>query len=128
MHNSPAWSSGQSSSSWITGKWSPRELLHAFVSLSIARHYGIGPILNADISDARRARLSLADVLSRLSRLESLVAVPAFVPSGGQFSPVSQAAGQPATLFGGNFNVGTLRWTSSGRTSSASRRPSWWAR
>jgi hypothetical protein len=62
------------------------------------------------ITDLRQRRLTASDLERRLSLLEKLLLVPAFVsfPSP-QFIPRSGVISQPITLFGNNFDVGSLQ-------------------
>jgi hypothetical protein len=62
------------------------------------------------ITDLRQRRLTASDMERRLSLMEKLLLVPAFVsfPSP-QFIPRSGVIGQPITVFGNNFDVGSLQ-------------------
>jgi hypothetical protein len=65
------------------------------------------PIAPADIADARHKGLTTSSLESRLTRLETMLLLPAFATSGAQFAPKSQAIGGAVTLEGRNFNIGT---------------------
>ncbi|HZF20323.1 MAG TPA: IPT/TIG domain-containing protein, partial [Burkholderiales bacterium] len=60
------------------------------------------------INDMRQAISALADVATRLAFMEQMLLVPSFLPSPNQFNPKFGAAAVNVTLFGNNFNIGTV--------------------
>ncbi|MFD0522069.1 IPT/TIG domain-containing protein [Paractinoplanes durhamensis] len=80
---------------------------HAVYPLAtLTRPSGV-PTIRADmITDLRQRRLTVADMEQRLSLMEKVLLIPAFVPApGAEFSPRSGPVGQPVTLKGINFDV-----------------------
>ena len=57
------------------------------------------------ITDLRQKRLMLAEIEKRTNALESILLLPAFLPSGNQFSPRVGVPGQNVTLKGRNFDI-----------------------
>ncbi|MEU1668418.1 IPT/TIG domain-containing protein [Streptomyces sparsogenes] len=88
----------------------PPEDGHAFHSLALlTRPKGKKIIEPSDIEDLRTRRLTVSDLESRLSRLEQMVAVPAFTPDiAAEFMPRSGAVGQAIVINGKRFDVGTV--------------------
>ena len=84
---------------------------HVYYPLAqLQRPRGSDTITAAMITDLRQSRLTVSDMERRLSLLEKLVLLPAFVnlPTP-QFMPRSGVINQQITLFGTNFNVGSLQ-------------------
>ena len=82
---------------------------HSYYALAtLARRAGDGVVRDADIADLRHTRLSIGDMERRLSTLERLLLTPAFAAPNNQFNQPSGAPGTPITLFGTNFNIGTV--------------------
>ena len=75
---------------------------HSYFALaSISSQTSATTVNPGDITDLRRARLTLADLVRRVSLLD----IPAFNPAP-QFSPTRGKAGDTVTLYGRNFTVG----------------------
>ena len=84
---------------------------HVFYPLAqLARPRGGNAIDATMITDLRQSRLTMSDMEKRLSLIERLVVLPAFVaPSLPQFLPKSGPINQTITLNGSNLNVGPLQ-------------------
>ena len=82
---------------------------HAFYSLAQLRRPRNSATIGATmITDLRQGRLTMADIERRLSIMERLLLLPAFVPPPApQFLPKSGFINQNITLNGSNFNVGS---------------------
>ena len=84
---------------------------HAFCPLAgLRRPRGVATIDQAMLTDLRQRRLTMSDLEQRLSLMEQVLLLPAFVapsPSHPQFSPRSGNIGDGITLNGRNFNVGS---------------------
>jgi hypothetical protein len=81
---------------------------HSYYGLAKITRRANDPVIKAtDIANIRQTRLTLSDLLQRVSRLERLTLLPAFDPSPNQFSPKTGVVGQDITLHGRNFTVGT---------------------
>jgi hypothetical protein len=84
---------------------------HAFCPLArLRRPRGVSTIDQTMLADLRQRRLTMSDLEQRLSLMEEVLLLPAFVvpsPAHPQFSPKSGNIGDPITLNGFNFNVGS---------------------
>ncbi len=81
---------------------------HTFYPLAqLARPRGQNTITASMITDLRQRRLTVSDLEHRLSLVEQVLLLPAFVASPAQFIPKSGVINQAITIFGTNFNVGT---------------------
>lgn len=75
----------------------------------LIRPHGTDTVDEKMITDLRQRRLTVGDLEKRLSLVERVLLLPAFVPApGGQFTPPSGVAGTPVTLNGVNFDVAAL--------------------
>jgi IPT/TIG domain len=83
---------------------------HAFTPLArLRRRRNQATIEATMISDLRQRRLTVSELERRLSLVEKVLLVPAFVSSPApQFVPRSGVINQPVTLHGTNFNVGPV--------------------
>ncbi|MGD0608923.1 MAG: IPT/TIG domain-containing protein [Streptosporangiaceae bacterium] len=81
---------------------------HAFCPLAgLSRPRGVATIDQTMLTDLRQRRLTVSDLEQRLSLLERVLLLPAFVaPPLPQFIPKSGVTGEAITLNGSNFNVG----------------------
>jgi hypothetical protein len=82
---------------------------HAFCPLAgLSRPLGVATIDQTMLTDLRQRRLTVSDLEQRLSLLERVLLLPAFVaPPAAQFAPKSGVIGEAITLNGSNLNVGT---------------------
>jgi hypothetical protein len=82
---------------------------HAYCPLAgLSRPRGVATIDQTILTDLRQRRLTMSDLEQRLSLLERLLLLPAFVaPPLPQFMPQSGVVGQAITLNGVNLDVGT---------------------
>ena len=82
---------------------------HGYLLLgTLARVAAQANINSADVTDRRLARLSLADMVTRVGTIERLALQPAFGPNGNQFAPMTGPVGNKINLMGRNFNLGTV--------------------
>jgi hypothetical protein len=81
---------------------------HAYCPLAkLSRPRGVATIDQTMLADLRQRRLTMADLEQRLSLLERVLLLPAFVaPPAAQFVPKSGVIGEAITLNGFNLNVG----------------------
>jgi hypothetical protein len=83
---------------------------HAFAPLARLQRTGAATIDASMIGDLRQRRLTVADLERRMSLLERVLLLPAFVtPPLPQFIPKSGDVNQAITLNGSNFNVGSIQ-------------------
>jgi hypothetical protein len=84
---------------------------HVFYPLAqLQRPRGKDNIDSPMITDLRQSRLTVSDMERRLSLMEKLLMLPAFIsPPLPQFLPKSGIINQVITLNGSNFNVGTAQ-------------------
>jgi hypothetical protein len=84
---------------------------HVYYSIAqLQRPRGSNTITSAMITDLRQSRLTVSAIEQRLALMEKLLLLPAFASSPTpQFVPRSGLINQSITLFGNNFNVGTLQ-------------------
>ncbi len=84
---------------------------HAFYTLArLQRPTNVPNIDPPMITDLRQSRLTASDMERRISLMEKLLMLPAFVnPPLPQFLPKSGIIGQIITLNGSNLNVGNIR-------------------
>jgi hypothetical protein len=84
---------------------------HVFYPLAqLVRPVGQDTITATMITDLRQRRLTVADIEGRLSLVEEILLLPAFVvPPAPQFVPKSGVINQAITLNGTNFSVGTAK-------------------
>ena len=84
---------------------------HIFYPLAqLKRTLNVSTIDATMITDLRQRRLTVSNLEQRLSLLEKLVLLPAFVNlPAPQFIPRSGVINQLITLFGSNFNVGPVQ-------------------
>lgn len=84
---------------------------HAFCPLAgLSRPTGVATIDATMLTDLRQRRLTVSDLEQRLSLLERVLLLPAFVaPPAAQFVPKSGVIGEAITLNGSNMNVGSPR-------------------
>ena len=82
---------------------------HAYCPLAgLSRPRGVATIDQTMLTDLRQRRLTMSDLERRLSLLERVLLLPAFVaPTSPQFIPQSGAIGRAITLYGSNFDVGS---------------------
>jgi hypothetical protein len=82
---------------------------HAVCPLAmLTRPRGVQTIRAEMITDLRQRRLTMADIEQRLSLVEKILLLPAFVPAPrSEFAPRSGVVGQTINLNGSNFDVGT---------------------
>jgi hypothetical protein len=82
---------------------------HAFCPLAgLSRPRGDATIDQTMITDLRQRRLTMSTLEQRLSLLEQVLLLPAFVaPPAAQFTPKSGMIGEAITLNGSNLNVGS---------------------
>jgi hypothetical protein len=82
---------------------------HAFCPLAgLSRPTGVATIDQTMLTDLRQRRLTVSDLEQRLSLLERVLLLPAFVaPPAAQFVPKSGVIGEAITLNGTNLNVGS---------------------
>ncbi len=82
---------------------------HAFCPLAgLSRPRGVATIDQTMLTDLRQRRLTMSDLEQRLSLLELVLLLPAFVaPPAAQFVPKSGVIGEAITLNGFNLNVGS---------------------
>ena len=74
---------------------------HSYFALaSISSQTSATTVNPGDITDLRRARLTLADLVRRVSLLD--------IPVFNQFTPTRGGKGTPVTLYGRNFTVGGI--------------------
>lgn len=67
--------------------------------------YALATIMSdGSVNDKRQTRLTLADLVQRVSLLD----IPAFNPAPNQFNPTRGKAGDLVTLYGRNFTVGGI--------------------
>jgi hypothetical protein len=83
---------------------------HSYLALSsidrkLASPGVAAPIAGADLTDARRAKLSLSAIEKRIAFLEATLLPPVFGPVGLQLVPKTGSVGQPIDLMGRNFNI-----------------------
>lgn len=82
---------------------------HSYYLLAVINRPVAGSqIAPADIQDRRHLKLSLATMESRLALMEQLLLVPKYNAVPNQFNPKLGIAGTQITLFGTNFNIGTV--------------------
>jgi hypothetical protein len=82
---------------------------HSYYLLAVInRSAPAADIAPADVQDRRHLRLSLASVETRLALMEQMLLIPRFALTPNQFNPKLGFAGTIVTLFGNNFNVGTV--------------------
>ena len=74
----------------------------------LLRPRGVDTVQAPMLTDLRQTRLNLADLANRLSVVEQLLLMPSFDLSPNQFNPKFGSPGTNVTLFGKNFNVGTV--------------------
>lgn len=81
---------------------------HVFYPVAgLRRPFGVPTVDASMISDLRQRRLTMSEMEQRLSLLERVLLLPAFVtPPLPQFIPQSGVIGQAVTLNGSNLNVG----------------------
>jgi hypothetical protein len=84
---------------------------HVFHTLArLQRPTGVAAIDPPIITDLRQSRLTASDMERRISLMEKLLMLPAFVNQPfPQFLPKSGIIGQTITLNGTNFNVGNIQ-------------------
>ena len=82
---------------------------HAFCPLAgLSRPRGVATIDQTMLTDLRQRRLTVSDLEQRLSLLERILLLPAFVPPpAAQFTPKSGVIGEAITLNGTNLDVGS---------------------
>lgn len=82
---------------------------HAYCPLAkLSRPRGVATIDQTMLTDLRQRRLTMSDLEQRLSLLERVLMLPAFVaPPAAQFVPKSGVIGEAITLNGFNLNVGS---------------------
>jgi hypothetical protein len=83
---------------------------HSYLALALINRKLSAPnvpaaIVAGDITDVRRAKLSLAAVEKRIAFLEAMLYPPIFGPVGGQVIPKTGSAAQVVDLKGRNFNI-----------------------
>jgi hypothetical protein len=83
---------------------------HVYYSLAqLRRPRGRDTIDATMITDLRQSRLTVSDIERRLSLVEKLLLLPAFIsPPVPQFLPKSGIINQAVTLNGSNFNIGSV--------------------
>ncbi|MFJ4245052.1 IPT/TIG domain-containing protein [Streptomyces iakyrus] len=82
---------------------------HSYHPLALlVRPMGKDTIEQSDIHDRRTRGLTVSDVESRLSRVERMLALPAFTGTP-EFMPKSGVVNQSVTINGKNFDVGTVK-------------------
>lgn len=81
---------------------------HAYCPLAtLSRPRGVATIDQTMLTDLRQGRLTMSDLEQRLSLLERVLLLPAFVaPPLPQFIPKSGVIGEAITLNGSNLDVG----------------------
>ncbi len=82
---------------------------HAYCALAqLSRPRGVATIDATMLTDLRQRRLTMSTLEQRLSLLERVLLLPAFVPPpAAQFVPKSGVIGEAITLNGSNLNVGS---------------------
>jgi hypothetical protein len=82
---------------------------HSYYLLAIITRSGPGAnIAAAHVQDRRHLKLSLASIETRLALMEQLLLTPRFAPSPNQFNPKFGLPSRDVTLFGKNFDIGTV--------------------
>jgi hypothetical protein len=88
---------------------SPPDGHHFYTLARLVRPRGISQINSGMVSDTRNRNITVTDIERRLQTIEELVMVPKFASPPGEFSPKVGGAGATVTLYGKNFNVGTVK-------------------
>jgi hypothetical protein len=79
---------------------------HVYTPLAqLNRTAGSNTITAGMITDLRQSRMTVSRLAQRIATMETLLLLPAFVPSPNQFTPKIGAPGTNVTLFGNVFNL-----------------------